>query len=323
MSGSSKTSKAVLVQSNKVTKSHAEFSLVERRVIYCVIKRLQELNKAGYSYQNAHGEYNDALIQIGLDSLSACGERLDEVKKAVMRLKDRSVELFSDGVWTYVSLFNYVQYVESTQTFKLEISKMILPEYLDLVNNFTLYEFSIAINLKSTFSQRFYELCCQYRTMSAFTLTIDDIRHMFGLGNKYTRNSDVNKHVILKAQNEIFELFKNKRCDIYFTSYPSKKKGKVVTEYLFEVHTKMSDALDAYNSVESCIVYIRKMLELYSGNDKKYVNKVLRTIQRDDKLAKDVAQKITTKIKEYSKTNKKEVVGAIIRVCLLQDFNIG
>lgn len=319
-----KLNKARLVQSNQITRSRSEFSLLERRIVYCIIKSLQEAYREDRnSFLNGNGQYRDITMSISLKSLAVCGDKLVEVKQAAMKLKDRSVELDRDGIWTYVSLFNYIQYNPETQSFKLQISQMILPEYIDLVANFTMYDFAVALHLKSIFSQRFYELCNQHRSMGRFTLTVDEIRRMFAIENKYKRTADINKHVILRAQTEIMELHNTGICDIYFTYSPSQKKGKEIIEFLFEIHTKISDSLESFNTKEACLSYIRQMLDSYSGNDRKYTNRVIRSIRDDENLTKEVAHKISSKIKEYSKSNPKEVIGAIIRVCLSQDFHIG
>lgn len=319
-----RVSKACLVQSNKITRARCEFSVIERRIIYCIIRSLQDAHKKdNRSFMNEAGQYRDVTLSIDLKSLAICGDKLPNVKEAAMRLKDRSVEIDRDGIWTYVSLFNYIQYNPETQVFRLQISQMILPEYIDLVANFTMYDFAIALHLKSIFSQRFYELCNQHRSMGRFTISVDEIRRMFGIEDKYKRTADINKHVILRAQTEIMELHNTGLCDIYFTYSPSKKNGKEIVEYLFEIHTKMSDSLESFNTKEACLSYIRQMLDSYSGNDRKYTNRVIKSIREDEKLTKEVAIKISSKIKEYSKSNPKEVIGAIIRVCLSQDFHIG
>ena len=96
---------------------------------------------------------------------------------------------------------------------------------------------------------------------------------------------------------------------------------KILKSYKYRIYPNKEQEVLIQKTFGCCrFVYNQTLayrIELYQTQGKsmskfdcsEYVNKVLRTIQRDDKLAKDVAQKITTKIKEYSNTNKKEVVG--------------
>lgn len=316
------SNKVRLVQSNKITKARCEFSLLERRILYCVIRDLQGSYKANKnSFFNEKGEYRDISMSIELKSLNVCSDRIDEVKKAMMRLKDRSVELEKEGLWTYVSLFNYIQFDPKYRRFRLQISQMILPEYIEIASNFTMYDFAIALHLKSVFTQRFYELCNQYRVMGYFILSVDEIRKMFCLEKKYKRTADLHKYVITKAYDELIELNKNSTCDLYFTYTPTKKRGREYIEFRFDVHTKTLDMIEEFNSTEACFMYIRNMLYKYSGNDMKYVNNILDRIRSDNELIKKVAKKITDKIREYSK-KPPETIGAIIRSSLSIDFGL-
>lgn len=319
----SSDNKIRLVQSNKITRARCEFTLLERRILYCVIRDLQSAYKTNKDYfYTENGEYRDIAMTIELKLLNVCSEKVSEVKKAMMRLKDRSVELEKEGVWTYVSLFNYIQYNNDDQKFRLQISQMILPEYIEIASNFTIYDFAIALHLKSVFTQRFYELCNQHRVMGYFILSVSEIRQMFGLENKYKRASDIYKNVIMRANNELIDMYKQGVCDIYFTYSPSKKSGKEILEFRFDVHTKTSDTLEEYNSPEACVIYIRNMLYKYSGNDLKYVNRILNQVQSDGDLIKNVASKISEKIREYSTQKNPDTIGAIIRTCLSLDFGI-
>lgn len=133
-----KLSKVNLVQSNKITRSRCEFSQIELRIVYYIIRSLQKDDQK--YFLNENGQYRDVTISIDLTSLSIDGETLSDVIKEAMRLKRRSVEIDRDGIWTYVSLLNYIQYNPKTKSFRLQISRMILPEYMELVDHFTNYE---------------------------------------------------------------------------------------------------------------------------------------------------------------------------------------
>lgn len=66
-------------------------------------------------------------------------------------------------MWLSIGFVNYVKHIKNKSYFEVQVSKEVLPYYVELAQNFTSYSMTVAIALKSTFSQRFYELCCQYR----------------------------------------------------------------------------------------------------------------------------------------------------------------
>ena len=73
-------------------------------------------------------------------------------------------------MWLSIGFVNYVKHIKNKSYFEVQVSKEVLPYYVELAQNFTSYSMTVAIALKSTFSQRFYELCCQYRNAGFFFL---------------------------------------------------------------------------------------------------------------------------------------------------------
>lgn len=75
-------------------------------------------------------------------------------------------------MWLSIGFVNYVKHIKNKSYFEVQVSKEVLPYYVELAQNFTSYSMTVAIALKSTFSQRFYELCCQYRNAGFFFYTV-------------------------------------------------------------------------------------------------------------------------------------------------------
>ncbi|MCS3337044.1 hypothetical protein NXU97_27650 [Bacteroides xylanisolvens] len=74
-----------------------------------------------------------------------------------------------------------------------------------------------------------------------------------------------------------------------------------------------------YESAKQAIIYITTLEVLKS--DKGYVKRVVNAVQLHPEIAVQVAQK-TKEAEQYIDKPAKQI-GAIIRVCLMEDFGIG
>ena len=287
----------VLSQDNALTTARYKFDLIEKRALYSIIRNI----RAQY-IENENGRrdlFDDLIITIHEEELKKCGDntKMQNIYDALKRLRNRDIEINNE--------------------------KMVLPYYVELAQNFTSYSMTVAIALKSTFSQRFYELCCQYRNAGFFFYTVEKLREMFMLEKKYKRGCDFKRRVLDDPQKELRELYNAGQCDLYFEFEPKSYKGKEVTEYKFYVYTRQTEQqkLLEYESAKQAIIYITTTISRFSKSDKGYVKRVVNAVQLHPEIAVQVAQKIQKKFEQYIDKPAKQI-GAIIRVCLMEDFGI-
>ena len=74
-------------------------------------------------------------------------------------------------------------------------------------------------------------------------------------------------------------------------------------------------------SAKQAIIYITTTISRFSKSDKGYVKRVVNAVQLHPEIAVQVAQKIQKKFEQYIDKPAKQI-GAIIRVCLMEDFGI-
>ena len=121
---------------------------------------------------------------------------MQNIYDALKRLRNRDIEINNEKMWLSIGFVNYVKHIKNKSYFEVQVSKEVLPYYVELAQNFTSYSMTVAIALKSTFSQRFYELCCQYRNAGFFFYTVEKLREMFMLEKKYKRGCDFKRRVV-------------------------------------------------------------------------------------------------------------------------------
>ena len=97
-------------------------------------------------------------------------------------------------------------------------SPQIVPYLSNLKTNFTQYLQSDISNVSGAYTIRFYELVCQYRTIGKREISIQDLRFILNIGDKYPLFYDFKRRVIEPSIKEI-----NDKTPIQI-SYEQKKR---------------------------------------------------------------------------------------------------
>jgi plasmid replication initiation protein len=79
----------------------------------------------------------------------------------------------------------------------------MLPYLTQLKQQFTMFELSTVLALKSKYAKRLYMFASQFRATKMFTISMEELRKRLRLEDKYQTFADFNKRVIVPALNEI------------------------------------------------------------------------------------------------------------------------
>ncbi len=137
----------------------------------------------------------------------------------------------------YASLFSSVEYKSNLGVLELSFDPKLKPYLLQLKGNFTTYELQYVFLMKSQYSIRLYELLKQYATFGKRRFTLENLRYMLSLENKYSNFADFKRRVIEPAKKEC-----SKYSDITF-SYNLIKQGRktVALEFLIKRKVDFKD----------------------------------------------------------------------------------
>lgn len=211
----------LLRQDNKITTSRYELNLIEKRVMYFILKTIRQ---QFVLVDNGQRDLFDDLI-VTMDTKKLVKEVQDDnpknVRKALKSLRNRSFE-YDNGEdensdefhWFEVGFINYGEWDKGKV--EVQISKKILPFYVELTSRYTEYSLLVAMSLKSKWSQRLYELCAQWRSAGGFNMSVQELREAFKLEDKYERYGALKTFVLDVAQKELKELYDKGECDLYF-----------------------------------------------------------------------------------------------------------
>ena len=311
----------LIAQSNALTSSRYDFSPTEKKVLYRIIQKVRHDYVEGTMQRDL---WNNMYVYINSSDFSQIADKdhTERARQALRDLRHKDIEIKDEeGNWLNVGFINYAKYRARTKQYEVEVSKEIMPHLVELARNFTEYSLTVAISLKSKYSQRFYEWAHQYlgRDTKTFFLDFNDLKIMMKLGEGYDRKSNIQERVIDVALKELKAAYDKKQCDLWLESY-DEGRGKS-TRWFFKIHTVEDEAMQQQAAVQD----LRKMaLYIFQANnrifrkDPKFRDRIMNALDFDTSKIRPVFDKLT-KIEKDTKTAD---LPALWRYVLREDFDI-
>jgi plasmid replication initiation protein len=123
----------------------------------------------------------------------------------------------------------HVKYREGQGCVELGFSPTVLPHLTMLNKEFTSYQLKQIGSLSSFYAVRLYELMSQFLKLGERSCTLDQLRQMLDLGDKYQDVKDMRKRVLDPALKEM-----NANTDLAVTAEPM-RKGRKITGFSFTI----------------------------------------------------------------------------------------
>lgn len=311
---------AIISQSNALTSSRYDFSPTEKKVIYRIIQRVRQDYVEGTMQRDL---FDNMIVQITSSDLAQISDEdhTKRAKKALRDLRHRDIEIEDEhGNWLNVGFINYARYDSKGKFYEVEVSKMIMPHLVELARNFTTFSLYVAINLKSKYSQRFYEWAHQYlgRNTKEFFLDIEDLRQMLKLGDGYKLKSDVKRGVIDVAMKELKTAYDKKECELWL-EYREQGRGDD-TRFFFRIHTREDSEQQkmAMQAVKSELMFIYKANNSIFRKDPKFRERIIKALE----FSPDKIQPVYEKLLKLQNDTKVAELPALWRYVLREDFDI-
>ncbi len=147
-----------------------------------------------------------------------------------------------DGGWEKTTWLSSAKYDPSKGTVSFVIQPRLKDYLLNLKNQFTVVPLDQALRLSGKYSIRILELLLQWKSLEkggkwTVTFTVQELREMFELTDRYSSNKELRRRVIESAREEINE------ADIGLTlDVEPIKQGRSVTGFALRVQTYMRGA---------------------------------------------------------------------------------
>lgn len=338
-------SSSLVTQSNLITNRRANWTPVMSR---CYIEIIREFT---HRYKQWKRENHKDLFG-NPDMLMLCSydiplknfdkEHLKDIKKSLSRLRKDGFGIGSvnddnlDNEWSEIGFISAANYKPKERVFKIEITPMLIPYIIELDRIFTEINANIYRNFSGKYTFRFYEWCCQFRNKGHFFLTVEHLRKVFILENKYKRNDDFVKKVILSSKEELRELYDKGECDVCFVftpkDYEANSGRPVPSSYWFTIidtnapkkkEPKRIEQKDIVSIQETLTLILGVLRPLFSTSfDKNYPNKIINHIAKLTANDTSIPVRILKRINEIKGNNNVSNPAGYIRTVLENEFGI-
>jgi len=309
-----------IAQANQLSMARYDFSVIEKRCLYFVIREVRRLYID--SEEGQKDLFDNMYLEIPSNQLRGLADELKDVYTALKKLSDKSIEIENEQEWIYTRWILQATHKKNRDIYCVDVSREILPYLVELAENFTTYDLMVALTLKSIYSQRMYELCSQYKNRKnrTFFIELDKFRNIFKLENKksYQNIAQIKRDILEVAKKELKELYDIGQCDLYFDYKPKDKQGKKILSFFFTVHIKEDETTVDYKAVEKYISRIKEILSAFFPKDKNYIKRVIAAVKLKPNSAMDILDKMETKVLDYPKNE----IPPILRFVLKEDFGI-
>ena len=209
-------------QSNRLVEAAQTLTLVEKRLVIAAAA-LHDPRKPLPPKGTVTLHVDDFRDVFGLDHNGA----YEELRAAAARLYNRSIRRIYNSkgkpVEEHVRWVWLARYAKGQGTVTLGFSPAVAPYLTMLHTEFTRYKLKQIGSIGSFYGLRLYELCAQFRKAGERTISLQRLRDMFDLGDKYESIRDLRRRVLDPAIAEV-----NKHTDLRVTVTPERKGRKIV-----------------------------------------------------------------------------------------------
>jgi len=220
--------KSLIYKDNRLIQDAAfNLSLSEHRIILLCLAKCNSWEKIPDNHEFIIS-VDDLHNELEISKSSA----YQDLTVAVNKLWDSYIHLDTNNPESKMRWLSAKVHRTAKGEISLYFSSQILPFISELKNRFTRYDLKNVAKFKSVYSFRFYELMMSWQGKNQIKVTVDWIREVFDLGDKYPAIADLKKNVLLPALVDI-----NNTSNLTVT-FDQVKKGNVITHFIFKYAVK-------------------------------------------------------------------------------------
>ena len=217
------TSNKLVQQSNALIETSQSLTVVERRLIYHILSRLNPQSQK-QSYTVKVEDFANDFPQMNIKHV------YNQVKDAIEKLWKREIVFIDENdKVTKIRWFSSQQYQDKQAFLKVSFSNEVMPLIFELKQKYTTMLLENFKSLDSVYSLRLYELLCQYQSMGKREITVEDLRFFLDCIDKYTLFKKLKQVVIEPAIEEI-----NAKTNLLIHKVEYKRIGRKIGSISFE-----------------------------------------------------------------------------------------
>ena len=210
-------------QSNSITLSYQEFSLLERKVWLFCINQVDRQAPIGDTYLNQ-------VIEIPVRELNCNYGRLQQLCDTITSKKIHSIDKNGFGI---IVPFPEAKYIKKRGVAFISLTMLsnVVPFFVDLKNAYTRFNLDIMLSMKSVYTQRIFEIIMMETNgpkKNVFNYNLEVLQQI--LGCSYDNYADLKRRVLEPAKQELEE-----KAGYVIEYFEVTKAGRKVVEVQFMI----------------------------------------------------------------------------------------
>jgi len=261
------------VQHNKVVAGLYEMTLIQKRIFMLVLKQIKAKDEDLQTYTV---RVKDLIDLGGSNNLYA------RLRKEVEGLMGKPIGIEKkDGGWKLFTLIGYAEYFPNEGRLDIQIHPTMRDYFLQLKRDFTPVPIQEILKCSSVYGQRFYELLYRFRDTGVWHVSVNKLREILKLEDKYPNFTHFRKNVLKQAQRDLAD------TNLNFTWIEKKAQGSRRIERLeFQIEIQPENMElpfpDQYN--------IRQRLKNQFGLETWQINRIVEFLMIHSEKQKRVTQ---------------------------------
>ena len=218
-----KTSNKLVQQSNALIESSQKLTLVERRLFYYILSKLNPKEPKN-TFQLKVEDFANDFPQMGNGTI------YNQLKDGVQKLFKRDIQLITErGTTKVFHILQAQEYKDKEGFLSIKFSEDMMPLIFELKQKYTSMLLENFKNLDSVYSLRLYELLCQYQSMGKREITVEDLRFFLDCVDTNKEFKFFKLRVIEPAIKEI-----NAKTNLLIHKVEYKRIGRKISSIAFE-----------------------------------------------------------------------------------------
>ena len=206
---SNEASSTEILSSYKLAAGHYDLGVYGNRLMnllkyhaQCYVRGLDFKGGSGLG-QITVGEWGDAEIVIPVKYLLSGEDDKNhaKAKEGIRSVMGKFLEYENDKRYYATQLLDDVDLKKEAGKLYIHVSRGFWSLLLNMKDGFRVQELETSMKLRGKYTQRFYELF--YRQTGPITYSIDELRAMFCLKDKYKKIDDFVKNTVVSAKEEL------------------------------------------------------------------------------------------------------------------------
>lgn len=224
----------LILQSYKLTEIRNDFGIYAQRLILRIAERMQyrlediDFTKPVVKPSDQRLYWNFKISEINTEG----NTNYQQVKEELRKVIKAGVHMEFENGWRESVVFTDIEAEDNGNgNLKVKINDSVWDLFIEFSKGFKKYSLQTALSLRTTYALRLYQLLANNE--QPITYTIDWLRELFGLKDKYTDTNMFIRRVIQPAQAELDEKAEKSFCYKPIYSRPQGKGRKKISAIEF------------------------------------------------------------------------------------------